>query len=61
VDKVLGRENVFYMAEEPTALESVNLGTPMGLSRRAGQLRRDIAALAAFCANVKSLRAAPAE
>lgn len=61
VERVLGRENVFYVTEEPTALESVNLGTPMGLSRRTGQLRRDIATLAAFCAGVKSLRAAPAE
>jgi pilus assembly protein CpaE len=61
VERVVGRENVFYVTEEPTALESINLGTPMGLARRAGPIRRDIAALALFCANVKSLRPAPVE
>jgi pilus assembly protein CpaE len=59
-EKVLGRKNVFYIAEEPMALESVNTGTPMALARRAGASGRDIAALADFCANVKSLRTAPA-
>ena len=61
VERVLGRENLFYVTEEPTALESINLGTPMGLSRRAGAIRRDIAALASFCANVKSRGAASVE
>jgi hypothetical protein len=32
----------------------------MMLSKSSGSIRRDITALAAFCANVKSLRAAPA-
>jgi pilus assembly protein CpaE len=59
-EKVLGRKNVFYIAEEPMALESINTGTPMGLSKGAGASARDIAALADFCASVKSLRAAPA-
>jgi hypothetical protein len=59
-ERVLGRKNVFYIAEEPMALESVNTGTPMALSRGAGSSARDIAALADFCAGVKSLRAAPA-
>jgi pilus assembly protein CpaE len=59
-EKVLGRKNVFYIAEEPMVLESINTGTPMALSKGAGASRRDIAALAEFCANVKSLRAAPA-
>jgi pilus assembly protein CpaE len=58
-DKVLGRKNVFYIAEEPMALESVNTGTPMALSKGAGSSARDIAALAEFCANVTSVRAAP--
>jgi pilus assembly protein CpaE len=56
-ERVLGRKNVFYIAEEPMALESVNTGTPMALSRGAGASARDIAALADFCANLKSLRA----
>ena len=59
VERVLGRENVFYIAEEPMAVESVNAGTPMALSKGAGAIGRDIARLADFCANVKSLRAAP--
>jgi pilus assembly protein CpaE len=59
-EKVLGRKNVFYIAEEPMALESINTGTPMALTKGAGSSKRDIAALAEFCANVRSLRAAPA-
>jgi pilus assembly protein CpaE len=59
VESVLGRENVFYIAEEPRALESINAGTPMALSKGTGSIGRDITALAAFCANVKSLRVAP--
>jgi pilus assembly protein CpaE len=56
-ERVLGRKNVFYIAEEPMALESINTGTPMALSKGTGSIGRDIAALAGFCANVKSLRA----
>jgi pilus assembly protein CpaE len=59
-ERVLGRKNVFYIAEEPMVLESINTGTPMALSKGSGSIGRDIAALADFCANVKSLRAAPA-
>ncbi|HEY6257653.1 MAG TPA: AAA family ATPase [Xanthobacteraceae bacterium] len=61
VERVLGRDNVFYIAEEPTALDSINAGTPMALSRRSRSIGRDIAALADFCVNLKSLRAAPVE
>jgi Flp pilus assembly CpaE family ATPase len=59
VERVLGQKNVFYITEEPTALESINTGTPMTLSKGAGSIGRDIKALADFCANVKSLRASP--
>jgi pilus assembly protein CpaE len=59
-ERVLGRKNVFYIAEDPMALESINTGTPMTLAKGTGSIRRDIAALVNFCANVKSLRAAPA-
>ena len=59
VERVLGRKNVFYVSEEPMALESVNTGTPMMLSKGSGSIGRDIAALADFCAGVKSLRVAP--
>ena len=60
VDSVLGHENVFCVAEDPMAVESVNTGAPMALAKGGRSAGRDIAALAAFCANVKSLRAAPA-
>ena len=60
VDSVLGHENVFCIAEDPMALESINTGTPMALSKGNRSAARDIAALAGFCANVRSLRAASA-
>jgi pilus assembly protein CpaE len=56
VESVLGRENVFYIAEASMALESVNTGTPMALSKANRAVNRDIAALAAFCTNLKSTR-----
>ncbi|HEY2230860.1 MAG TPA: AAA family ATPase [Xanthobacteraceae bacterium] len=59
-ERALGRENVFYIVEQPTALESVNTGTPMVLSKGFGAIGRDIAALAEFCAQVKPARVAPA-
>ena len=59
VESVLGRENVFLIADDPMALESVNTGIPMVLSKGARSIGRDVAALASFCANVKSLRVAP--
>jgi pilus assembly protein CpaE len=62
VEKALGRENVFYIAEEAMALESVNTGTPMMLlSKGTGSIERDVAALANFCARMKPLRVASAE
>jgi pilus assembly protein CpaE len=59
-ERVLGRKNVFYIAGEPTALESINTGTPMALSKGSASIGREIVALADFCGKVKSLRAAPA-
>ena len=61
VERVLGRKDVLYVFEQPLALESINTGTPMVLTKGSGSIRRDIAALADFCAGVKSLRVAPAE
>ena len=55
-----GTDGQSHIAEEPMVLESINTGTPMALSKGSGSIGRDIAALADFCANVKSLRAAPA-
>ena len=56
VETVLGDEHVFYVNEEPMALESINTGTPIGLNKSSGAFARDIAVLAAFCSGLKSSR-----
>jgi pilus assembly protein CpaE len=56
VESVLGDEQVFYVSEEPVALESINTGTPIGLNKSSGAFVKDIAALAAFCGGLKSSR-----
>jgi pilus assembly protein CpaE len=60
VERVLGGENVFYVTEQPAALESINAGTPMMLAKGTGSIAREISALAAFCTGLKSRRALPA-
>src|SRR5262245_10521780 len=59
VETVLGDERVFYVSEEPVALESINTGTPIGLNKSSGSFVKDIAALAAFCGGLKSARVVP--
>jgi pilus assembly protein CpaE len=59
VEAVLGDEQVFYVSDEPVALESINTGTPIGLNKSGGAFGKDIAALAAFCGGMKSARAMP--
>jgi pilus assembly protein CpaE len=56
VETTLGREQIIYVGEEPMALESINTGTPMALNTSYRAIRKDIAALAAFCAGVTSSR-----
>ena len=56
VESVLGTETVFYVGEEPTALQSINTGIPMGLGKTGGAFGKDIAAIATFCAALKSSR-----
>ncbi len=56
VETTLGREQVFYVGEEPMALESINTGTPMALNKNYRAIGKDVAALAGFCASVKSAR-----
>jgi pilus assembly protein CpaE len=56
VESVLGNETIFYVGNEPMMLESINTGTPLALSRAAGAFGKEIAAIAAFCANLKSSR-----
>jgi pilus assembly protein CpaE len=56
VETALGREQVIYVGEEPMALESINTGAPMALNASYRAIRKDIAALAAFCAGATSSR-----
>jgi pilus assembly protein CpaE len=49
VETALGNERIFYVAEEPMALESINTGSPMAMSKSYRAMGKDIAALAAFC------------
>jgi pilus assembly protein CpaE len=58
VETTLAREQIFYVGEEPMALESINTGVPMGMSNSFRSIGRDIAALAQFCAGVRSTRVA---
>jgi pilus assembly protein CpaE len=53
VDATLGHERVFYVGEEPMALESINTGIPMALKKNYRMIGKEIAALAEFCADVK--------
>jgi pilus assembly protein CpaE len=58
VEKVLDNQAVFYVREEPMVLESINTGTPMALAHAARKTMREIAAIAEFCAGLRSTRAA---
>jgi MinD-like ATPase involved in chromosome partitioning or flagellar assembly len=58
VQSVLGNETIFYIGEEPTVLESINTGMPIGLTKTTGTFAKEVAAIAAFCASLKSSRAA---
>ena len=52
VESAIGRESVFYVAEEPMALQSANTGAPMAMTRSYRAIGKDIAAIAGFCARV---------
>jgi pilus assembly protein CpaE len=56
VESVLGNEKVFYVGDEPMVLESFNTGTPVALTKTSGAFGKEIAAIAAFCADLKSSR-----
>jgi Flp pilus assembly CpaE family ATPase len=60
IDSVLGRENVYCIAADPHALESINTGTPMTIGRFSRGIGRDIAAIAAFCIRVRAQHATTA-
>ena len=54
VEMVLRNEQLFFIANRPEAIESVNMGQPMMLGAAARKLRRDLLPLANFCAGLKS-------
>lgn len=61
VRSVLRQEKVFFVGDDPTAfVDSTNTGTPVSLSSRSRKVTREIAAVSAFCAGIKSLRMASA-
>jgi hypothetical protein len=53
---VLRDEEVFFIGQRPEAIESVNIGVPMLLGASARRVRREFAALAGFCADLRSTR-----
>jgi pilus assembly protein CpaE len=59
VETALGNEQIFYISEEPMALESINTGSPMAMSKSYRAMGKDIAALAAFCRGISATRAVP--
>jgi pilus assembly protein CpaE len=58
VEKILGREKVFFIGEDPKLVEAANAGAPLALSDPGCRASKEIATLAAFCEGVKSTRAA---
>jgi pilus assembly protein CpaE len=56
VAQVLRDERVFFVSVRAEAVESVNMGIPMALGGSAGKARKEMAPLAGFCAEIKSIR-----
>jgi pilus assembly protein CpaE len=56
VEMVLRDERLFFIANRPEAIESIDMGQPMMLGTAARKLRRDLAPLAEFCAGLQSVR-----
>jgi pilus assembly protein CpaE len=56
VEKVLGREKIFFIGEDSMIMQAVNAGAPLALSDAGRKTSKEIAALAAFCAQLKSTR-----
>jgi len=59
VESVLPDEKIFYVRDAARAVaESINTGIPLTLNATFHKTAREIAAIAAFCAELKSVRAA---
>ncbi|MBV9629339.1 MAG: hypothetical protein JO230_14680 [Xanthobacteraceae bacterium] len=52
IEGAMGNGKIFYVAEEPMALQSVNTGAPMAQSKSYRVIGKDIAAIGTFCAQV---------
>jgi pilus assembly protein CpaE len=59
-ETVLQHEKVFYIGNDPVAVESINTGTPLAMSSPSRKTSKDIAAIAQHCAALKSIRVASA-
>jgi pilus assembly protein CpaE len=57
VEKVLGRDNVFFIGEDRMLARAADAGTPLATSDPRSKSSKDIGALAAYCAALKSTRA----
>lgn len=55
-EMVLRDEQVFFIGQRPEAVESANIGVPMLLGAAARRARREFAAVAGFCAQLRSTR-----
>ena len=58
VEKVLGRQQVFYVRDDPAVLQSINTGAPMALASASSKSSKEIALIGEFCAGLESSRAA---
>ncbi len=54
VESLLPGETVFFVGEEPAALQSINTGVPMMLSKTSTALEKEIAAVARFCGQTEA-------
>jgi pilus assembly protein CpaE len=53
VESILADEKVFYIGNEPAALQSINTGVPMMLAKSSSALQKEIGAIATFCGKLK--------
>jgi pilus assembly protein CpaE len=58
VASVLSGEHIFYVRNDPAALESINSGMPLALGHPRRGISKDIAKMAAFCNGLTSVAVA---
>jgi pilus assembly protein CpaE len=56
IEKVLGREKTFFVGEDPMLVRAINAGTPLAISDPGSKASKEVAALAGYCAAVRSTR-----